>query len=344
MELIMSENDTPSLQTKEAITDGVNWLANWYKESCEAGKISSAEYEKAIEKLKQVKIYTTQQGVNRVTEELEKGNLHFKPELIKRGANIQSWKDLMAQKNTFPLGWCARSNIEEPVIIIDVAKIKEKYGDNPQAVTSTVVHELTHMTADVFDAERDVKQILSGKNIDNKAKQKQAFNQINNATVAPVNITPTIIPDTNTPLVVPQVDNAKVLLNNNSDKTYDYMNKGVPFNAYLDNESEIYARIMELRYNAGLKAGEPIKDEELNKIQDNDDVINRYKPQIVTSILNDVATVPNIKNQMKQDAASAQLLLAQIDANPNKKEAEHANNKTNISSVVFSRYKNNTYS
>ena len=78
------ENDNPSPETQQAIKDGVNWLANWYKERCDAGVISSEEYESAIKKLQEVKIYTTKQGSNRITEELEKGNLHFTPELMQK--------------------------------------------------------------------------------------------------------------------------------------------------------------------------------------------------------------------------------------------------------------------
>ena len=49
------ENNNPSVETQQAIKDGINWLANWYKDRCDAGIISSDEYSKAVEKLQQAK-------------------------------------------------------------------------------------------------------------------------------------------------------------------------------------------------------------------------------------------------------------------------------------------------
>lgn len=292
-----TENDNPSSQTKAAIKEGVNWLANWYKERCNAGKVSFNEYTTAIEKLQQVKIYTTKQGTNRITEDLEKGVLHFRSDLLEQGATINGWKKFMTSKNTFPLGWCPREIIEEPVIIIDIDKINEKHGGKTSSITSTVIHELTHLTARVFNAEENVEQILAGKDISKRVQKRDSTNQ-----VAPVYIDPVIITDTNTPLVIPPIDNAQELINSTTDKRCSFMNDGIPYSKYMDNPHEIYGRIMEMRYNQGWNGGENVEKTDLDKTNDDDlDIIGRYKKTIVTSILNDVADVPHKMNSREKD-------------------------------------------
>lgn len=342
MRYVMSENDNPSVQTKEAIKKGVNWLANWYKGRCEAGKISSDEYEQAIEKLKHVKIYTSKQGLNRVTEELEKGILHFKPELVEKGATIQMWKNCMARKNTFPLGWCPRNNIEEPVIVIDVEKINERNGD----VASTIVHELTHMTADIFDAERNVKKILSGQTT--HSQPKQDYNLAHNKKIASVEICPVIVADTNTPLVKPSVNSRQVLTEKASYKNHNFLKDDILFDEYLDKENEVYARIMQLRYKNRMKADTSIKTEDLNKIEYDGNVINRYKEEVVTSILNDVAVISDIKTEMIRDAQSAQASITRLengDCLPqSSKETAAEQKKNKISDLIVSKHKENFYS
>ncbi|MBP5352903.1 MAG: hypothetical protein J6Y91_03970 [Alphaproteobacteria bacterium] len=340
------ENDNPSIETQQAIKDGINWIANWYKDRCDAGVISSEEYADAVKKLQQVKIYTTKQGTNRVTEELEKGNLHFKPELLKKGASVEMWKKLMAQKNTFPLGWCAKDNIEEPVIILDIDKIKEKMGNDPKAITSEVIHELTHLTADSFHAEQDVKKIIYGENIDGAAKR--AYNSAHHQSVGNITINPNIIADTNTALVVPVIDNAKTLLHSNTGENYDFMNDGVSYNKYLDGNNEIYARMMQLRYENGLKAGELIRPDDLHKMLHDEDIINRYKAPVIISILNDVAMVPGVKEQMKKDAELARISMADVEKTfypqQNGKMSETKMNTVSVSDLIRAKNSGNFYS
>ena len=340
------ENNNPSVETQQAIKDGINWLANWYKDRCDAGIISSDEYSKAVEKLQQAKIYTTKQGTNRVTEELEKGNLHFKSDLLKKGATVEKWKNLMAKKNTFPLGWCARDNIEEPVIILDIDKIKEKYGNDPKVITSEVIHELTHLTADVFNAEQDIKKIMSGVSADNKTKT--AYNLFHNKGAENVDINPNIIADTNTALVIPENDNANALLNSNTEEIHGFMRDGVAYNKYLDGNNEIYARIMQLRYENGLKADDVISDEELKKIEHDQDIISRYKTKIIKSVLNDVANVTDIKHQMHKDAEFARAGMSEKARmsyiNRNSKALEHKNGSVSVSALIAAKNKGTCYS
>lgn len=343
----MTENDNPSLETKKAIADGVNWLADWYKERCEAGIISSDEYLTAIQKLKDVKIYTTKQGMNRITEELEKQNLHFSESVLRNGATISGWKEFMKRKNTFPQGWCARNNIEEPVIILDVDAILQKSGGDRKKITSTVVHELTHLTADVFDSEASVKDAVNGINITDKAQNKRKFNLEHNETVAKAEITPNIISDTNTPLVVPEVDNAKMMRHSDTNQTRDFLKDGIMFNSYLDGENEMYARIMELRYNTGLKADMPVNENDLKTLEDDNEVLDRYKTSFIQTILNDVAVKEGTKSQMHCQSLLAQHSLAKLkdkngaeslQAEKNNREAEQ-----NIS-VLISKKNENSYS
>jgi len=343
----MAENDNPSLETKQAIADGVNWLANWYKERCEAGIISSEEYALAIDKLKNVKIYTTKQGVNRLTEELEKGNVHFLPEMERKGATVEGWKAFMKKNNVFPKGWCARDNIKEPAIVLDIDAINKKSNNNPKEITATVIHELTHLTANTFNSEKDVKDAMNGINLDDKAKSKKQFNLEYNDAVETVKITPTIVADTNTPLVVPPTNNAKKLIEGDTNETRVFLKDGVMFNPYLDGENEVYARIMELRYNLGLKGNETIKEEQLNGVEF-EDVLNRYKTSMVKTILNDVADRGDTKKQMECQSLVAQHAMSKLqdkyatDDTPQKQTAKE--DKVQNNQVALSKMNDNCYS
>lgn len=334
------ENDNPSIETREAIKEGVTWLANWYADRCNAGVISSAEYEAAINKLQNVKIYTTRQGSNRVTEELEKGNLHFKSKLLDQGATVDKWKKLMAKKNVFPIGWCPKANIEEAVIIIDIDKIKEELGNDPKEITSTVIHELTHLTADVFDAEQDVKKIIEGRG--NNGDEKRIYNLNYNKKVEYVAIEPNIITDTDTALVIPENNNAETIRNSDTNAHPSFMKENVFYNEYLDKENEIYARIMQVRYRNGLKAGESIPEEDIKNMEYDRNVINRYELPIIKSVLNDVAHVPT-EYRMKKDAElacsyrSMPEKLFPVKQNQNKAESK-PNNINGILSGKNDRY------
>ncbi len=339
----MAENDNPSLETKKAIKEGINWLADWYRKRCDAGMISNEEYEQAINQLKNVRIYTTKQGMNRLTEELQNQTLHFSSRIERSGATVLDWQMFMMKNNVFPLGYCAGDNIKEPVILLDIDAINEKYNNDPKKITSKVIHELTHLTAGNFGSEQDIIDAMNGIDIDDKAKAKREINLASNKKAEVIEIVPNIIKDTDTPLVIPDEDNTKKI-KYDTDETRNFLRDNVFFNPYLDNEGEVYARIMELRYNAGLNANESVNEKDLEAIEDGVDIINRYKPYIVKSILNDVA----LKDQMKIDDKLARYSMAQMKKTSylaqNKKGKVQHSDEPNLSGLIVEKKNDNSYS
>ncbi|MBO5038855.1 MAG: hypothetical protein J6C85_05315 [Alphaproteobacteria bacterium] len=220
-------------------------------------------------------------------------------------------------------------------------------------VSVTVVHELAHLTADVFDADQKVKKAINRQDIHSQLRQE--YNLAFNKKVTLAEIDPVIITDTDTPLVKPQVKLKQILTDKPSYKDNAFLKDNVLFDTYLDQEGEVYARTMQLRYKTGLKADTPVKIEDLNQLEMEYDgnIINRYKEEIVTSILNDVAVVSDVKTKMTRDAQSAQASMAQAsmaltenDAclSQSSKESAAEQKKNKISDLILSKYKENFYS
>ncbi|MBO5284612.1 MAG: hypothetical protein J6B00_01915 [Alphaproteobacteria bacterium] len=309
----VSENASPSDTSKKAIKDGVNWLKDWYTSRYNQGYMTKQAFDEAISQLKNIKIYTTKQGYNRITEEIKNGTLHFYERLQRKGMSAEHWENFVQKNNTFPLGFNANRYLKEPVVFIDFDPLKKERGDNPQYISSIIIHELTHQTAPTNDSEYYTDLAFQGMDTEQFVQRHKKFNLEHlSQKEAIADITPQIMQDTDTPLVKPETQNKSQTKANS--EYQESMLEGVEPNAYLDSKVEIYARIMQLRYDFGLKPDEPFTEEHLEKIKkraeaahaenrlktDTDKsyradidyfILNRYTPEVIKKVMNSTVQI-----------------------------------------------------
>lgn len=296
----MADNSEKALseEDKKAITDGANWLSEWMTERYNQGFLSKNEYTQAMDNLKNVKVYTTHHGLDRLIVALEKGELHFSDETIKEYS--KAYEQTLAQrvgvadisllsaeqkKNLFaslgdenlskeqqavaffkqncssseePLGFHLR-NTKEANIFLDVDRIKQKSEDGYfPSLTSVVVHELTHSLR-LTNQEKHIQQALYGYSI---ARERRVPDEKMTAC--------TIHPE----FVADPEDFSKYFTERKQKKDLQTevnpgirLNEGVEYQPYLDNNKEVYARLMQLRYDFGLKPDESFSMEQINEIE-----------------------------------------------------------------------------
>lgn len=290
-----SSNKAPSDDDKQAITDGANWLAQWMTERYNQGVLSKAEYNKAINNLKNIKVYTTDKGYDRLLEALENGELHFNEAATKRIAKAYDRKhpfqgmlsakdskkladfgisfgdaDLTDEQKSIAffkeyvennpsstglLGFHL-SDIKEPVVFLNVDKLKESSGEvGCPTLTSLAIHEMTHNLK--LDMQEDmVMSILKGVKYTNNPKPQGV------KATAPT-ITPEFIAESDTEIPLHKGKKERSTDNENNIILKD----GVEFDSYLDSSEEIYARLMQLRYDFGLKPDETFTKEQIDEIE-----------------------------------------------------------------------------
>ena len=343
-----SSNKALSDDDKQAIADGANWLSQWMTERYNQGVLSKAEYTQAINNLKNIKVYTTDKGYDRLIEALENGELHFNEASIKRIAKAYDRKHpfqgmLSAEDNkkladfgfsfgdsdltdeqksiayfkeyvennpssTGLLGFHL-SDIKEPVVFLNVDKLKESSDiTGCPTLTSLAVHEMTHnLKLDM--QEEMITSILKGVKYTNDPAPRSVKAE------APV-ITPEFIGESDTEIPLHKGKKERSTDNENNIILKD----GVEFDSYLDSSEEIYARLMQLRYDFGLKPDETFTKEQIDEIErraqiakeqfengestskaDIDfNIVNRYRNGMIRDMLNYTAEEKtDVKSTMK---------------------------------------------
>jgi len=343
-----STNRALSDEDKQAITDGANWLSQWMTERYNQGVLSKAEYTQAINSLKDIKVYTTDKGYDRLLEALENGELHFSETAAKRIAKAYDkkhpFKNLLSgednkkladfgisfgdsnltdeQKSiayfreylennpssTGLLGFHL-SDIKESVVFLNVDKLKQSSGEvGCPTLTSLAVHEMTHNLK--LDMQEDtIISILKG------VKYRNAPDPRKEQLTAPV-ITPEFIAESDTEMPLHKGKKERSTDNENN----IILKEGVTFDSYLDSSEEIYARLMQLRYDFGLKPNETFTREQIDEIErraiaakeafkngestskaDIDfNIVNRYRKGMLKDMLNYTAEEKtDVKSTMK---------------------------------------------
>ena len=343
-----STNRALSDEDKQAITDGANWLSQWMTERYNQGVLSKAEYTQAINSLKDIKVYTTDKGYDRLLEALENGELHFSETAAKRIAKAYDRKHpfqgmLSAEDNkkladfglsfgdsnltdeqksiaffkeylennpssTGLLGFHL-SDIKESVVFLNVDKLKQSSSEvGCPTLTSLAVHEMTHNLK--LDMQEDmITSILRGVKYTNNPAPRET------KTTTPI-ITPEFIAESDTEMPLHQGEKERSTDNENN----IILKEGVTFDSYLDSSEEIYARLMQLRYDFGLKPNETFTREQIDEIErraiaakeafkneestskaDIDfNIVNRYRNGMIRDMLNYTAEEKtDVKSTMK---------------------------------------------
>ena len=353
------ENRVLSAESEQAINNAANWLSEWVTSRYNQGLLSKGEYDQALERLTNARVYTTKNGYDRILEALENGELHVKDNIIdtivraydrnhssRQRASLSTNEKVVAQfrefleKNPSSAGLMGFHGdfIKEPVIFLNVDEIN-KYSQEDVScpdLESVVVHELTH-NLELSNQEWGIDVLLHGNKIIRQRKEPAE------KAVAP-KIKLSIVPDTG----------KQVLVHSGEQEDEGYndgiaLKDGVVFDAYLDTPKETYARLMQLRHDFHLQPDESFTPEQIEELErranvakerflngqttdksDIDyDIIHRYK--MVRQMLNDVA-------QEYSDAKSAmhvQAILSSYELAKKEKEFRNSDETHAQENVSF---------
>jgi len=172
---------------KEEARDGVQWLKDWYQAKHDAGNFPDGEkaYQEAMKRLDNAQVIATDNISQSILKGLEEGTLHFNeaalrsfgyPQVSKEEATKLCLEKLRPslekqEKNDNRMAASAHKFLEEPVVFLDVNRIKENEGDiRCASISSLVTHEFTHISQ-LSKSENIVKQNLFTLN-DNVSEKK----------------------------------------------------------------------------------------------------------------------------------------------------------------------------
>ena len=293
-----NENFAPSAQTQKQISDGVNFVYNWLTDRYEAGAMDKDTYNKCVDKIRNVKIFTSDHPSHRLISALQKGEIHLNQDLKnmmneEKKTDEDIYKILMNNvvDDSHVAGFTPRneegiSPYAEPVIFINVEHIKrENQNEKLPDVQSVVAHELTHVLGlegselNIVDAlyndieeEAPSEEMVEIEPENDEAGGEGLDLESIGMTMIPMqglydfSIPPDekIVREVMTPQII--VDDGKVFDNvrvNNSNFSSEQS-----YEEYLKDPAEVYARIMQMRYDMNLdprKIYTPDDVEELRK-------------------------------------------------------------------------------
>lgn len=349
-------------EDKKAIADGANWLSQWVTERYNQGFMEDVEYKDAMKRLKNVKVVVADDTYEGLIDALEKGEVHMidykmkaaakahlnsHPELKDSGLTdeqlaIANLKEVLATAKS-PLGFYA-GFIEEPAIFLNVDKIKEKSENKLyNSLTSATVHELTH-NLQLGSEEYLVGRALYGKFINQSIKERTE--KIEAPTIDPEIKVFQTKKDITPPSKLETQENPGVKLK-----------EGEGYNPYLDRKEEVYARLMQLRYDFGLKPNETFTEEQINEIElrakaseekykagektDKSDIdffiVTRYRNDIIQDMLNFTAEEKtDIKSSFKVQDWQSKRMIAQTQEEVKKQAPlEKTEEKTLDPSIII---------
>ena len=364
-----NENANPSPETLLEINRGVNFVNNWLSERYAAGKITEQEYNQAMEKIAKVKIFPTSRGTDRLIDAYETGELKLSEAYTNKGLTVEDLKKGLLQQDSYANELRGLSTYwsDTPAILIDIEKIKAESGERSD-LSSVVAHELTHCVGLKDTSEREVKNILYG-----KYKQTTPLNASVKESTASCSVQ--VIPDTGT--------NSYVHGNKKMERSEQHpnglqLNENVLYDPYEDKENEVYARIMQMRYDMNLDSQKNYTPEDIKKMRQSlfekqiegklsgadqdikNRIFKRYSDEQISHFLNDTAQIQpneendtnylaNIKQIMQNDSErylntmnnlNHQALSASIPE-PKKKSASYESD--NNLSLGILRHKQNEY-
>lgn len=303
-----SENKEPSAQTINEINEGINFVGKWLAQRVEAGKLTSGKYLQSLQKLKNIRVFTTGKDSDRVIEALENGEVHLSQLATRLGYDIERIKNnwLANPRSETRCGYNARETLKEPAIFINVDRINQfsASGEIP-GLSSIVAHEVAHLL-NFTDDENIISEILQGKyREDNNAASERKTD------VKAMTFNAKIIGDTDAPLYRHGeniIDGAGVSVSSfdNTKKSAIRLNSGIDYSDYLDSGKEIYARIMQMRKDMKLDPYKVYTPKDVQKLRDESNfrrkmyhtgdefsrgynIFERYSNEQISRMLNDTA-------------------------------------------------------
>ena len=145
------EKVSPAVRSE--VYDGLFSLREWLAERKRSGKVidNEQDYARAIQNIDGIQVFVTEKGTSRLVEALEKGELHFRDEVIRHFGSeentLKALKTAMAVRGESDdnIGFNARAFVKEPTVFINIANYKKNKGHiELRPLSSLVLHEAAH--------------------------------------------------------------------------------------------------------------------------------------------------------------------------------------------------------
>lgn len=145
------EKVSPAVRSE--VYDGLFSLREWLAERKRSGKVidNEQDYARAIQNIDGIQVFVTEKGTSRCVEALEKGELHFRDEVIRHFGSeentLKALKTAMAARGESDdnIGFNARTFVKEPTVFINIANYKKNKGHiELRPLSSLVLHEAAH--------------------------------------------------------------------------------------------------------------------------------------------------------------------------------------------------------
>lgn len=145
------EKVSPAVRSE--VYDGLFSLREWLAERKRSGKVidNEQDYAQAIQNIDGIQVFVTEKGTSRCVDALEKGELHFRDEVIRHFGSeentLKALKTAMAARGESDdnIGFNARAFVKEPTVFINIANYKKNKGHiELRPLSSLVLHEAAH--------------------------------------------------------------------------------------------------------------------------------------------------------------------------------------------------------
>ncbi len=145
------EKVSPAVRSE--VYDGLFSLREWLAERKRSGKVidNEQDYARAIQNIDGIQVFVTEKGTSRCVDALEKGELHFRDEVIRHFGSeentLKALKTAMAARGESDdnIGFNARAFVKEPTVFINIANYKKNKGHiELRPLSSLVLHEAAH--------------------------------------------------------------------------------------------------------------------------------------------------------------------------------------------------------
>lgn len=151
VKIYTDDGEAVSPVVRSEVYGGLFSLREWLEDRKKSGKIidNGQDYARAIQNIDGIQVFVTEKGEARLVEALEKGELHFRDEVIRYfGSEEEALKQLkaaMAARKGTAIGFNARNFVKEPTVFINIANYKKNKGHiELRPLSSLVLHEAAH--------------------------------------------------------------------------------------------------------------------------------------------------------------------------------------------------------
>ncbi len=156
VQIISGEETQLSAEQQAAVQDGAAWVADWYQVRKDSGNYTELpeqpEFDGVMSRLDNIKVIVADDMYTALEQALERGDLHFRPEIIALCGSEEMALEALKAANQSKRGKAAAGEqviggisvskyVTEPAIVLNGEVVKDL---KPEELESLIVHETTH--------------------------------------------------------------------------------------------------------------------------------------------------------------------------------------------------------